>query len=237
MKAAALAFFLLLMFASARASAQSSLVVVNEPGAKLSAPVLTTAERSLIKRNILPKVRKILASDICNETDYQLVSAIKGSFTKAGAQQTFVYYQYCVTGNGLGSTGVAVLENGKVMASYIAEEGDEASGARPLPDIDQDGVNEVVLEVSGGMHQGSGGTGAELIEFTAAGIKSLGWFTEDEFSENGPSIAYRVTAKPGKPPLFYHQKFTSKNERKWNPVGRSLPFKLGASVIKFKAVK
>ena len=130
-----------------------------------------------------------------------------------------------------------MLENGKVVASYIAEDGDEASGARSLPDIDQDGINEVVLEVSGGMHQGSGGTGAELIEFTAAGLKSLGWFTEDEFSENGPSIAYRVTAKPGKPPLFYRQKFTSRNEKKWNPAGKPVPFKLGKPLVKFTAVK
>jgi len=214
-----------------------SLVVVNEPGAKPVQPTLAAAEKNLMQRSVLPKVRKILASDICNETDYDVVSTIKGSFTKAGAEQTLVYYQYCVTGNGLGSTGVAVLENGKVVASYIAEDGDEASGARSLPDIDRDGVNEVVLEVSGGMHQGSGGTGAEMIEFTATGIKSLGWFTQDEFSENGPTIAYRVTAKPGKPPLFYRQKFTSRNEKKWNPGGRSLPFKLGAAVIKFKAVK
>jgi len=214
-----------------------SLVVVNEPGAKPVRPTLTAAETNLMQRSVLPKVRKILASDECTETDYDVVSTVKGAFTKAGAQQTLVYYQYCVTGNGLGSTGVAVLENGKVIASYIAEDGDEASGARSLPDIDQDGLNEVILEVSGGMHQGSGGTGAEMIEFTATGIKSLGWFTQDEFSENGPSIAYRVTAKPGKPPLFYRQKFTSRNEKKWNPVGKPLPFKLGKPLIKFRAVK
>jgi hypothetical protein len=227
---------LIFLFCAMWANGQS-LVVVNEPGARPVQPALTAAEKNLMQRSVLPKVRKILASDTCSESDYQLVSTIKGSFTKPGAQQTLVYYQYCVTGNGLGSTGVAVLENGKVVASYIAEDGDEASGARSLPDIDQDGVNEVVLEVSGGMHQGSGGTGAELVEFASAGIKSLGWFTQDEFSENGPSIAYRVTAKRGKPPLFYRQKFTSRNEKKWNPAGKPLPFKLGKPLISFAPVR
>jgi hypothetical protein len=236
MKSSRVLVCLIFLVCAVWADAQS-LVVVNEPGAKPIQPTLAAAEKNLMQRSVLPKVRKILASDICNETDYDVVSTIKGSFTKAGAEQTLVYYQYCVTGNGLGSTGVAVLENGKVVASYVAEDGDEASGARSLPDIDQDGLNEVVLEVSGGMHQGSGGTGAEMIEFTATGIKSLGWFTQNEFSENGPSIAYLVSAKPGKPPLFYRQKFTSRNEKKWHPVGKPLPFKLGKPLIKFTAVK
>jgi hypothetical protein len=214
-----------------------SLVVVNTPGLEPLAGKLTATEKTLMQRGVLPKVRKILASDTCSEEDYEVSNALKGSFTRTGAQQTLVYYQYCITGNGLGSTGLAVLENGKVEASYISEDGGETTGSRVLPDINENGVNEVVLYVSGGMHQGGGGTGAEVVEFTEAGLKNLGWFAADEFSESGPSIAYRVTAKAGKPPLFYRQKFTSRDEKKWNPVGKPLPFKLGKPLIIFTPVK
>ena len=214
-----------------------SLIVVNDPVTKQKTAALTAAEKRVMQRDVLPKVRKILASDVCREEDYAVSNAAKGAFTRPSSQQTLVFYQYCQTGNGLGSVGVAVIENGKLEASYIAEEGGWTVDVRTLPDIDQNGLDEAALFFSGGMHQGEGGTGVEVIEFSNGKLKNLGWFNADQFFDSAPSIAYRVSVKKGASPVFYRQKFTSRNEKTWRPVGKQVQFRLDKPITTFTAVR
>ena len=239
MKANILMAFLAVMIAAISVQAQS-LVVVNDPVSKQRGIALSAAEKRLVERSVLPKAGKALINslgEVCHEGEYELSSAAKGSFTRAGAQQTLVFYQYCQTGNGLGAVGVAVLENGKVEASYVAEDGGWSVAARTLPDINQNGLDEVALFVSGGMHQGEGGTGVEVMEFTKNGLKSLGWFQADRFYDDKPTDAYRVSVKKGTTPVFYRQRFTSRDEKNWRPWGKQAPFRLGKPLITFAAVK
>lgn len=51
----------------------------------------------------------------------------------------------------------------KVISSYVAESG-WTLGITVLPDINQNGFDEFALYYSGGMHQGQGGTGVDILE-------------------------------------------------------------------------
>lgn len=239
MKATILMAFLAVMIAAISVKAQS-LIVVNDPASKQKPVSLSAAEKRLMERSVLPKAGKVLTNslgEVCHKGEYELSNVAKGSFTRAGAQQTLVFYQYCQTGNGLGAVGVAVLENGKVDASYVAEEGGWSVDARTVPDINQNGLDEVALFFSGGMHQGEGGTGVEVMEFSKSGFKSLGWFQADRFYDNKPSDAYRVSVKKGTTPVFYRQRFTSRDERNWRPAGKQVLFRLDKPLTTFIAVK
>jgi hypothetical protein len=239
MKANILMAFMAVMIAAISVQAQS-LFVVNEPTLKRKQLALSAAETRLMEQSVLPKVGKVLfrsLGDVCHADEYEFSNAAKGSFTRAGADQTLVFYQYCQTGNGLGAVGVAVLENGKVEASYVAEDGGWSVDARTLPDVNQNGLDEVALFFSGGMHQGEGGTGVEVIEFSKAGFKSFGWFQADRFYDDKPTDGYRVSVKKGATPVFYRQRFTSDDEKTWRRMGKQAPFRLGRPLTTFAAVK
>ena len=145
---------------------------------------------------MLPKVRPKLLSDVCEES-VDVAAVLHGAFTRASAAQTLVFYQFCQTGNGFGSAGVAIIENGRAVANYVAPESGWTIEAHSLPDIDQDGIDEAALYWSGGMHQGAGGSGVDIWEFSATGAKGIGWFQAESFDDRSPPTGYKVTAKPG----------------------------------------
>lgn len=128
------------------------------------------------------------------------------------------------------------MENGRITASYISE-GGWAMGLKSLPDINQNGLDEFIVYYSGGMHQGAGGTGVDVMEFSAGTIKGLGWFQADSFGEENGDFSYRVTVKPGKAPLYYREKYVSSGENKWRRAGKAATFKLGKTYGKFDVLK
>src|SRR5438046_3147994 len=89
-----------------------TIVVINDPvaeSAKAEGSEVDTAaiklpapEQSLMDKSILPKARAKLASEACEES-VEVSGRVQGAFTKAGAKQTLIFYQFCQTGNGLGS--------------------------------------------------------------------------------------------------------------------------------------
>src|SRR4051812_39650346 len=140
-------------------------VIVHSPVEEdVPKPELTVLERNLMNRVALPKIRKKLSVlDFCEES-FEPSAVLHGSFSRAGSDQTVIFYQYCQTGNGLGEVGVVLIEGNKVVGNYIADVG-WTLGGRVLPDINQNGLNEFALYYSGGIHQGSGGTGVDIMEF------------------------------------------------------------------------
>jgi hypothetical protein len=78
-------------------------VVVNDPTKTAVESKMTTAEEAIFNRDALPKVRKAISTDVCEESA-EVAGVARGSFTKAGAKQSLVFYQYCQTGNGLGQS-------------------------------------------------------------------------------------------------------------------------------------
>ena len=107
----------------------------------------------------------------------------------------------------------------------------------PVNDINQNGILEFTLAYSGGLHQGRGGTGVELMEFADGLPGGIGWYKAEEFDEGETSSSWKLTAKPGTTPVYYKQKFVSRSGGKARPVGKSVVTKLDkAFVSKFEIV-
>ena len=227
---------LVLCFVSGSILGQTQ-VVVNDPTLPSPAEAkLTAAEQSILDKSVLPAVRAKLASDICPE-EVTAAGVVQGAFTRAGARQTLIFYQFCITGNGMGAAGVAVIEDGAVVGSYIAAESGFTVDARALPDINQNGVNEIALYYSGGLHQGEGGTGVDIVEVANGALKGIGWFQAESFTAEGPTTGYKVTAKPGKTPTFFREKYIQNSAGKWRKAGSQTPLKLTEITGTFETIK
>ena len=196
---------------------------------------IPAAERAFIEREVWPALRKKYESEECTP-EFNSASSIRGSFSKPNVDQSLVYLQVCQTGNGLGIIAVALIENGKVISVFASDAGWSA-GARTLPDIDQNGLDEFALYYSGGMHQGAGGTGADLLEFSGNAVRGLGWFQSEGFSEDAPTFGYKVFVKKGKVPVFTRQKFLLGNNEKWRPSGKLAVFKPSKNIANFSAAR
>jgi len=227
---------LLAVFLSVGVSFAQQTVVINDPTVKSDATAIRTAGDDLIKREVLPKARKYWAKNQACDEDFQIMGEASGAFSKPKSNQKLVFYQFCQTGNGFGNNGLVLIENGKIVGSYVSESG-WATDLEALPDINQNGLNEFLLYYSGGMHQGIGGTGVDLMEFSAvAGVKGLGWFQSDSYGEEPGDWSYKVSVKTGKTPVFYREKYISKND-KLQKSGKPAPFKLGKAFGSFTALK
>ena len=228
----ALAFSAVLLFA-AGAAAQTA-VVVHDPTKVSPAAKLTPAEQAVFNK-ALPAVRKKISEEACSES-VDVSGVVQGSFTAAGAKQTLVFYQYCQTGNGFGFAGLVLIENGRVIGNFFADTGWTMEIVR-VADLNGNGLDEFTLAYSGGMHQGHGGVGVDLMEFADGTPKGIGWYKSEEFDDTQASSAWKLTAKPGPVPVFYRQKFTSRDGNKWRAVGAATVFKLGKAISNFEAVK
>lgn len=227
-------FFMAFYILTAAALAQTT-VLINDP-TKTETPPAKWTDENLVKERVLPKARKLWSeSEVCTE-EFEIAGVAKGAFSKPNSSQTLIFYQFCQTGNGFGNNGLVLIENKKIVGSYISE-GGWALGLKSLPDINQNGLDEFAVYYSGGMHQGQGGTGVDIMEFSAAGIKGLGWFQADSFGEETGDFGYKVTVKPGKTPVYYREKYVSTADDKWRKSGKIAPFKLGKTYGKFTVLK
>jgi hypothetical protein len=211
-------------------------IVINDPTAKIETAKTNAADEALIKREVLPKARKYWEKNEACTEEFQIAGEAPGAFTKPKAAQRLVFYQFCQTGNGYGNNGLVLLENGRVIGSYVSE-GGWAADLKALPDIDQNGLNEFLLYYSGGMHQGQGGTGVDLMEFNAAAVRGLGWFQADSYGEETGDWSMKVSVKTGKTPLFYREKYLSLANDKWKKSGKLAAFKLGKAYSSFTALQ
>ncbi len=230
-------FALFLMFFSFAATAFGQQnIIINDPLKNEKPSNVSAAHENLIKNQILPRARKHWAgNDACQE-DFALSGAANGAFTKPSAAQTLVFYQFCQTGNGFGNNGLVLIENGKIIGSYVSE-GGWANGISRAPDVNQNGLDEFLVYYSGGMHQGQGGTGADVMEFSGANaIKGLGWFQAESFTEED-GFSYKVSVKPAKIPAYYREKYVSSGDDKWRKSGKIAVFKLGKVSGNFIALK
>jgi hypothetical protein len=212
-------------------------LVVNDPTKAENHLRASASEENLIKNQILPKARKLwLGENSLCEEQFEIAGVARGAFSRPKANQTLIFYQFCQTGNGFGNNGLVLLENGRIVGSYVSE-GGWAMNLKSLPDINQNGLDEFLVYYSGGMHQGAGGTGVDLMEFAANIPKGIGWFQVDSFGEETGDFSYKVSVKPGKTPIFYREKYVSAGENKYSKAGRIAAFKLGKPYGKFRLLK
>lgn len=213
-------------------------VVLYDPVTAASEPKyeLTPAEKAIMDKDVLPKVRAKLAGDACEET-IEIAGRGHGSFTKAGAKQTFIFYQFCQTGNGLGSAGVAIIDGGRLVGSFVSRDAGWAVDAATIADIHQNGLDEITLFYSGGLHQGGGGTGVDIVEYSGGALKGIGWFQAEEFSEDSPVQGYKVSAKPGKVPALFREEYTQNAAGKWRKSSKVMALKMMAVNGTFETIK
>lgn len=228
--------FLIASISLAGTSFAQTSIVISDPQAEPVKPVVSPADSALMKRVVLPKARKKWSGNEACQEDYQVMGEATGAFSRPGARQKLIFYQFCQTGNGLGNNGLVLIENGKPVGSYISESG-WALDLKALPDINRNGLDEFTLYYSGGMHQGQGGVGVDIMEFSASGsaIKGLGWFQSEGFTEDD-SWAWKVSVKKGKTPLFYREKYISKNDKPQKS-GKLAAFKLGKTYSSYQVLQ
>lgn len=235
MKNGSVTAFLTLILLSVTAVFGQQTIVLNDPLIEDKLMSISAANESLIKRQVLPKARKYWTKDGVCEEDFAFTGAANGSFSKPNAKQTLVFYQFCQTGNGFGNNGLVLLEDGKIVASYISEAG-WALNLKSMPDVNQNGLDEFLVYYSGGLHQGGGGTGADVMEFSGMNVKAIGWLQASTFTEDD-SFAYKVFVKPGKSPIFYREKYVSIGENKWKKSGKLAKIALEKPFGKFTVLK
>ena len=224
------------LFAALSVAAFGQNVVVMDPTKNSPEVSLTAAEEKILKNEAVPRVKKKLGEEGC-VAEPEPAGVAHGSFTKAGAKQSIIFYQYCQTGNGLGWAGLVLIENGKMTGNWAADSGWTQEIAT-VPDINKNGLDEFVLSWGGGMHQGEGGIGVDLMEFKGSLPKGLGWFQAEQFDDTETTNVWKVTAKPGLEPVFYRQKFISAENKKYRHVGSNTVFKLKKTFLSaFEVIK
>src|SRR4030095_13415202 len=101
-----------------------------------------------------------------------------------------------------GIVGLVLIENGKVVGRF-ASDGGWSINIGLVPEINQDGLNEVTLAYSASLHQGQGGVGVDIIEFSGGAPAGLGWYKSESFDNTEAPTAWGPTAKPGKTAIYY----------------------------------
>jgi hypothetical protein len=211
-------------------------VVVHDPTKDAPEAKLTKTEQALLD-SVMPAVAKHVSSDSCDKQTRDTSGIAHGAFTRAGAKQTLIFYQYCQTGNGLGWVGLVLIDGGKVVGNYVSDSG-WSMGIETVPDINKNGLDEFTLAFGGGMHQGQGGVGVDLMEFSAGLPKGIGWYKAEQYDETQANTVWKLTARPGRTPVFYKQKFFSGENEKYRPRGGAIITKLTSPLGgKFEQVK
>ncbi|HEY7472611.1 MAG TPA: hypothetical protein VIE68_09730 [Gemmatimonadota bacterium] len=161
--------------------------------------------------------------------DAQVMAVTDGSFTEAGAAQQAVLYVMSFEPRCCPKTGIAVIQDGRVVRNVAFE--NPMQELRAVPDLDGDGRSELVTVGAFGMG-GQNMTGFSILSFGDAGI----------VERSGPSIleescaamveggtAARVTAVPG--PTFTIERFTmtSCESFGWQPAGAPEPLEIAAA--------
>jgi hypothetical protein len=234
------------LFISSAAFAQAPVVIYN-PLRTAPEKNFTDADEQLIKTKVLPKIGTKWSDDSsCDGSNLNVIGAVAGSFTKKAAAQRAVLYEMCQTGNGFANNGIAIVENGNVVANFVAEGGWNLDIVR-IADIDKNGFDELAVETSGGMHQGYSGSSSNVIEISATFVKSFGTFlvytNECESLRAGKYCdrSYKLTARPGTKPVFSSQKYINKGsdeKTKWVVSGKPQVAKVIAGVTtKYTLVK
>ena len=230
--------FLVLLFVvvAIPVSAQKTLVVYDATLELLDElPMLPDAEQAVYERSVLPKLKAKYQSDTCS-VEPELAGEVSGKFTKKSVVQKAAFYQVCQTGNGLGIVAVVVFENNKLVGIW----GDESGWSlqiNTIADLNGNGFDEFTLSFSGGMHQGEGGIGVDVMEFTNGKPQSMGWFQGEKFMDTETKSGYKVTVRTGKTPVFYRQKYVANSRGKLMKSGANAVFKLKKVETSFEEIR
>ncbi len=154
------------------------------------------------------------------DSGFEALDIAQGSFTKAQMSQRAILYRHCTTGHNFASDGIAIVEGDKLV-TQVAYEGawDYAIGA--LPDINKNGLSEIIV-ATGGTNQGITWGVISIIELSSDGVKKLGQFETYEDNcgalSKKESTAHKLYVEAGDYPIFYRETFAKRgcdNRANW----------------------
>ncbi len=229
------ALFIVFLFAGFTAAQKTR--VIYDPTVELmdEVPTLPDTEQELYETTVLPRLTEKFQSETCS-VDPELAGEVSGSFTKKGVVQKLAFYQVCQTGNGLGIVAIVVFENDKLVGIWADDSGWTLS-VTTVADLNTNGLDEFTLSFGGGMHQGIGGIGVDVMEFAGGKPLSIGWFQGEKIVDTETESAWKVTARTGKTPVFYRQKYVANKRGKLIKTGTNSVFKLKTVESGFEEIK
>lgn len=234
-----------LFILSAKTFAQGP-VVLYDPGAQVPETKVTEAEEDFVRGKLLSGAKARWNGDESCSVDLNIIGIVDGSFTKAQAKQRAIVYELCQTGNGFANNAIAVVQDDRVVAHFTVEGGWNLE-TRKVPDINQNGRDEILIETGGGMHQGYTGSSVTILEVSETAVTELGIFLAYTNECEAPAAdkycdrSYKITARPGATPTFYSQKFLnrgSETKPRWTASGKAAAAKpIGDLNMTYEAVK
>ena len=247
MKAKMVFASLTVLLCLAAASFAQGTIVLYDPLVKPPETAASPSDETFVKEKLVPKARaRWSEDDACHGSNLTIVGSVEGSFTRAGAKQRAIVYELCQTGNGFANNGLAVIENGAVVAHFAEEGGWDLEVSR-VSDINKNGRDELVIETGGGMHQGYTGSSVTILEIGESAVTVFGTFLAftNECENHAPDKycdrSYKLTATAGPKPAFFAQKFTNRGtaeKPRSVAAGKPLPAKNLSDIYrKFEAVK
>jgi hypothetical protein len=206
---------------------------------------LSSSEETLMKDAVVPAARKAWHErerDAACETGFKpsALDIAPGSFTKPKADQKAILYTYCTFGDNMALNGIAVIENGRVVAHVVYEGGnDRAIGA--LPGIHDNGLSEILI-ATGGTNQGITWGTISLIELAESEITKFGrtgTLSDDSgINEKNPKIqANRISVKTGRTPAFFREIFVAYGSGTFRKSGLIAPISLDEDKVEYELLK
>lgn len=194
---------------------------VETDAGKTTPPTDTKIVESEFKRSEAA-IQQKLGDKYCvdpGDAKVEVYNSVEGAFTKPNAKEKAFLYSLCELGRGFGVGGIMIVENETVTAHYVGQIswGEQLS---TLPDINQNGVSEIV-SAGGGSGQGYTESSIEILEFKGGNLDFLG--TAETYSDNSGAMedeskvlttAYDISAQPGAAPTFFRETYEKKGAAK-----------------------
>lgn len=217
---------------------EKPILVYDGRAAEKGEPKVSPSEEALVEKAFESSEKLILEKskfecDEGTEKGVSIVGVASGSFTKPGSLQKAFLYERCRAGRSFGIGGIVVFEKDSVAAHYSYGENGLESGMLSLPDINKNGLSEIVL-VGGGMGQGYVTHSISLIEIEGQNLAFLGGTSV--YNDNSGAMedeskieteALTISVAPGEKPRFFRETYNQKpNSTQWSLTKKSEAFTL-----------
>lgn len=195
----------------------------------------TKADTDFVQKEVRPQgevIKKLVGQENqadgspCYEDPYRVEGVAEGAFTKADSKQKAYLYTLC-QGDGGRETfyigGILIAENGKTIANYVYGELLGYAEIKSLPDINQNGLSEIVLTPRSVVNEGYYTSAIEIVEISANKIVGLGATqtfsnspdtgeTGGQGEKSGSSTGYIISVQTGKTPAFFRETYHRKSD-------------------------
>ena len=198
----------------------------------------TEAEKQLVNKEFKLKEAEILKKsqfqcDEGTEEGIEIIGTAEGSFTKPNSSQKVFLYERCRAGRAFGIGGILVVEDGKAVSHYTYGENGLDSGIFSLPDVNKNGLSEMVI-IAAGSGQGYMNVAIYLFELKDGNMKFMGntpiYDDNSGAMENESKIetnAYKISVQTADNPVFLREHYQKKgNAAKWSLIKKSAKFSL-----------